>query len=52
MQLSFTICASLPPVLSDSQVKCGFSVFHAFVIAGLPFVLAIPPKPPDFLLKA
>ncbi|MCI51899.1 hypothetical protein A2U01_0073143, partial [Trifolium medium] len=29
----------------------GFSVSHAFVIAGPPYALAIPPKPPDFLLK-
>ncbi|MCI85457.1 hypothetical protein A2U01_0106736, partial [Trifolium medium] len=26
------------------------SDFHTFVITGLPYVLAIPPKPPDFLL--
>ena len=50
MQLSFTICASLPPNLSDSQTNRGLSDFHAFVIAGVPYVLAIPPKPPDFLL--
>jgi hypothetical protein len=51
MQLSFIICASLPPVLSNSQFKCGFCDFHAFVSAGLPYVLAIPPKPPNCLLK-
>ncbi|KAK2420531.1 hypothetical protein QL285_031246 [Trifolium repens] len=48
--LSFTICAPLPHVLSDSQTKCGFSNFHTFASAGLPYVLTIPPKPPDFLL--
>ncbi|KAK2378057.1 hypothetical protein QL285_078659 [Trifolium repens] len=50
MQLSLTICASRPPILSDSQAKRGLSDFHTFVIADLPYVLAIPPKPPDFLL--
>ncbi|KAK2429300.1 hypothetical protein QL285_027750 [Trifolium repens] len=49
-QLSFTICASLPPILSDSQAKCALSDFHTFVIADLPYVMVIPPKPPDFLL--
>jgi hypothetical protein len=48
--LSFTICAPLPHVLSDSQTKCGFSNFHTFASADLPYVLTIPPKPPDFLL--
>ncbi|WJX61951.1 hypothetical protein P8452_46998 [Trifolium repens] len=48
--LSFTICAPLPHVLSDSQTKCGFSNFHTFASAGLPYVLTIPPKPPYFLL--
>ncbi|KAK2398038.1 hypothetical protein QL285_059546 [Trifolium repens] len=48
MQLSFTICLSLPPILSDF----GFRDFHAFISAGLPYVLAIPPKPPDCLLKS
>ncbi|KAK2444099.1 hypothetical protein QL285_015152 [Trifolium repens] len=47
MPLSFTICVSLPPILSDSQANFGFCDFHAFVIAGLPYVLAIPPVPPD-----
>src|SRR4051812_43527960 len=50
MELSFTICASLPPILSNSLAKCGFSILHTFVIAGLPYVQTIPPKPPDFLL--
>src|SRR3954469_1976154 len=50
MVFSFTICASLPHILSESQAKCEFSIFHTFVIAGLPYVQTIPPKPPDFLL--
>jgi hypothetical protein len=45
MQLSFTICAPPPPNVSDSQAKCAFFDFHAFVIAALPYVLTIPPKP-------
>jgi hypothetical protein len=49
-QLSFTICAYLPPFSSDSQANRGLSDFHTFVIADLPYVLAIPPKPPNFLL--
>jgi hypothetical protein len=51
MQWSFAIRASLPPILYDSQANCGSCDFHAFVSAGLPYVLAIPPKPPDCLLK-
>jgi hypothetical protein len=50
MQPCFTICASIPLVLSDSQAKCGFYDFHTFVMAGLLYVQDIPPKPPDFLL--
>ncbi|CAJ2642405.1 unnamed protein product [Trifolium pratense] len=50
MQSSFTIYASLPPILPDSPVNCGFCDFHAFDSAGSLFVLAIPPKPPDFVL--
>jgi hypothetical protein len=50
MQLSFTICASLPPILSDSQANSEHCDFHAFAIAGLPYVHVIPPKPPDFSL--
>ncbi|MCI28984.1 hypothetical protein A2U01_0050188 [Trifolium medium] len=50
MQWSFAICASLPPILTDSQSNCGFCDFHAIVIAGSTYVLAIPPKPPDLLL--
>jgi hypothetical protein len=48
MHLSFTICASLPPVSSSSQANYEFCDFHAFLITDLPYVLAIPPKPPDF----
>jgi hypothetical protein len=51
MQLSFAICASLPPILSVSQANSELCDFHAFAIAGLPYVHAIPPKPPDCLLK-
>ncbi|KAK2449864.1 hypothetical protein QL285_009019 [Trifolium repens] len=50
MQLSFAICASLPPILSVSQANSELCDFHAFAIAGLPYVHAIPPKPPDFSL--
>ncbi|KAK2428990.1 hypothetical protein QL285_027468 [Trifolium repens] len=50
MQWSFAIRASLPPILYDSQANCGFCDFHTFVSAGLSYVLAIPPKPPDLLL--
>ncbi|KAK2422885.1 hypothetical protein QL285_033380 [Trifolium repens] len=48
MQLSFAICASLPPILFVSQANSELCDFHAFAIAGLPYVHAIPPKPPDF----
>ncbi|CAJ2661899.1 unnamed protein product [Trifolium pratense] len=41
MQLFFTIYASLPPILSDSQAQFGFSVFHVFVIAGPPYFVLL-----------
>ena len=47
MQLSFNNCASPPPNLCASQAKYGFPKFQTFVITGLPYVKAIPPKPPD-----
>ncbi|KAK2439707.1 hypothetical protein QL285_011199 [Trifolium repens] len=50
LQLPFTICASLSPILSDSQANSELCDFHVFAIAGLPYVHAIPPKPPDFSL--
>ncbi|KAK2416476.1 hypothetical protein QL285_038870 [Trifolium repens] len=50
LQLPFAICASLPPILSVSQANSELSNFHTFVIAGLPYVHVIPPKPPDFSL--
>ncbi|KAK2402888.1 hypothetical protein QL285_052374 [Trifolium repens] len=50
LQLPFAICASLPPILSDSQANSELCDFHAFAIAGFPYVHAIPPKPPDFSL--
>ncbi|MCI42675.1 hypothetical protein A2U01_0063912, partial [Trifolium medium] len=50
MQWSFTICASPPPILFDSRANCGFCDFHAIVIASSPYVLAIPSKPPNFVL--
>jgi hypothetical protein len=34
---SFVICASIPPILYDSQANCGFCVFDAFLIADLPY---------------
>ncbi|CAJ2642326.1 unnamed protein product [Trifolium pratense] len=40
-QLFFTIYASLPPILSDSQAQFGFSVFHVFVIAGPPYFVLL-----------
>jgi hypothetical protein len=48
---SFVICASIPPILYDTQANCGFCDIHVFVSAGLQYLLAIPPKPPDCLLK-
>ncbi|KAK2443784.1 hypothetical protein QL285_014860 [Trifolium repens] len=50
LQLPFAICASLPPILSESQANSELCDFHVFVIAGLPYVHALPPKPPDFSL--
>src|SRR6266487_1629147 len=47
MPLSFTICI---PILSGSQANYEFCDFYAFVSAGSPYVLDIPPKPPDFVL--
>ena len=52
LNLSFTICPSFPSNLYRSHAKRAFSDFPTFVIAGLPYVKAIPSNPPDLLLMS